>query len=143
MPTRPNDLRKTLFRLAALIFIGFLIAVVVIADRGEGGNWWPFIGQIPLGDKLGHVGLIGTLGFLCNLAFTDRRATSLPRFITRTTWVLLAVVSLEEIAQAFIPTRSFDPIDWLADMIGLAVGQTLALTILKFSSKEPHPRERN
>ncbi len=143
MPARPDFLRKILFRLAALIFIGFLIAVVVIADRGEGGNWWPSIGQIPLGDKLGHVGLIGTLGFLCNLAFPDRRALSLPRLITRTTWVLLAVVSLEEIAQAFIPTRSFDPIDWLADMIGLASGQTLALTILKFSSKEPQTRERN
>jgi VanZ family protein len=85
--------------------------------------------------------LIGTLGFLCNLAFPDRRPSSLPRFITRTTLVLLAVVSLEEVAQAFIPVRSFDPVDWLADVIGLATGQALALTFLRTSTKKPLSQE--
>jgi VanZ family protein len=55
--------------------------------------------------------------------------------------VLLTVISAEEIAQAFIPFRSFDLIDWLADLIGLATGQTLALGILKTSAKKPIPLE--
>jgi VanZ family protein len=141
MSAMPFDIRKILLRFAALAFIGFLIAVVVIADRGKGNEWWPFIQDIPMGDKLGHVGLFGTLAFLCNLAFPDRRPSPLPRFITRTTLVLLTVISAEEIAQAFIPFRSFDLIDWLADLIGLATGQTLALGILKTSAKKPIPLE--
>lgn len=119
-----------LARAISLGFMLFLLAVVVIANRGEGNDWWPFLNHIPYGDKVGHVGLFGVLSLLCNLAFPNRRPTRLPAFITKTTFVLLVIISLEEISQAFIPTRSLDPFDWLADLLGLACGQTLALVIL-------------
>ena len=119
-----------LIRAAALGFVAFLIAAVVIADRGEGAKWWPFLDHIPYGDKFGHIGLFGTLGFLCNLAFPNRRASRLPDFITKTTLVLLVIVTLEELSQAFIPSRTLDLFDWLADLTGLLAGQTLALAVL-------------
>ena len=114
----------------ALGFILFLLAVVVIANRGEGNHWWPFLSRIPYGDKAGHVGLFGALSLLCNLAFPNRRPNRLPAFITKTTLVLLIIISLEELSQAFLPTRSLDLFDWLADLLGLALGQTLALAII-------------
>jgi VanZ family protein len=120
--------KPRLIRAFALGFILFIIAVVVIADRGEGNDWWPFLGRIPFGDKAGHVGLFGTLALLCNLAFPNRRPSA---FITKTTLVLLAIISLEEISQAFIPGRTLDLSDWLADLLGLACGQTLALAMLR------------
>ena len=43
--------------------------------------------------------------------------------------ILLALLSLEELAQAFIPTRTCDFFDWLADLAGLALGQAAASTI--------------
>ena len=110
----------------ALAFISFLIVVIGIADHGDGERWWPFIGHIPYGDKIGHLGLIGTLSLLCNIAFHPQPRPWLPRVITFTTWVLLVFLTLEEIAQAFIPTRTCDLYDWLADLAGLAVGQWLA-----------------
>ena len=55
-------------RIAALAFIAFMITIITIADRGEGSRWWGFIERIPYGDKVGHLGLIGTLSLLCNLA---------------------------------------------------------------------------
>lgn len=113
-------------RAAAFGFIAFLIAVVFIANRGEGNQWWPFIERIPYGDKLGHIGLFGTLCFLCNLAFPSRRFGRRPFLITLTTLVLLSIITLEEISQLFSPYRHFDTIDWLADLIGLAAGQTAA-----------------
>jgi VanZ family protein len=70
------------------------------------------------------------LCLLCNLAFPNQRPSRLPSFITKTTFVLLVIITLEEISQAFIPSRSLDPIDWLADMLGLACGQSAALAIL-------------
>jgi hypothetical protein len=128
-------LKANLIRLAALGFIAFLIAAVVIANRGEGAQWWSFIHEIPYGDKLGHIGLFGTLSFLCNLAFPSRRFGRQPFLITLTTLVLLTIVSLEELSQAFIPTRSFDVLDWLADLIGIAAGQTAADLCKRLSGK--------
>ncbi len=111
---------------AACGFIGFFIWIIVIADKAEGVPWWLFIHQIPFGDKVGHFGLVSVLSFLCNLAFA-RREVHQPRFITRTTWVLLVLLSLEELSQGFIPHRQLDFFDWLADLAGLAVGQFVAM----------------
>ena len=119
-------MKANLIRAAALGFIAFLIAVVLIANRGEGGQWWPFLEHIPYGDKLGHIGLFGTLSFLCDLAFPGRRFGRRRLFITTTTIVLPTIISLEELSQLFIPFRNFDILDWLADLIGLAAGQTAA-----------------
>jgi hypothetical protein len=119
-------MKLTLARIAAGAFIILLIAIIVIADRGEGSRWWAFIDVIPCGDKFGHLFLIGTLSLLCNLAIPARPTAWLPRFITLTTLVLLILLSLEELAQAFIPTRNCDFFDWLADLAGLALGQAAA-----------------
>ena len=120
-----------LLRLLAGCFILFMFLIVTIANRGEGDRWWSFIHAIPYGDKLGHVGLMGALCLLCNLAFTPRRFRVLPAFITRVTFVLFALVTLEELSQAFIPARSCDPLDWLADLVGLTLGQLAATAIRK------------
>lgn len=125
-------------RIAALAFGLFIIAAVIIANRGEGSSWWPFLHHIPYGDKLGHIGLFGTLSFLCNLAFPAFRLRFLPHFITATTFVLLTLVSLEELTQAFIPSRSCDLIDWLADLIGLALGQFVATLCFPTNAKPIH-----
>ena len=38
-------MKGILRRAAAIAFIVFLSWVIVIADRGEGGRWWSFIGS--------------------------------------------------------------------------------------------------
>jgi hypothetical protein len=118
---------RALVRGAAIAFILFFIAVIVIADRGEGGRWWAFLMSIPGGDKLGHVGLVGILCLLCNLALPWRSHSRLPAAISLTTAVLLTLLTLEEIAQAFLPHRTCDFGDWIADLAGLALGQWVAL----------------
>ena len=100
----------------------------MIADRGIGTPWWSFIERIPFGDKLGHLGLIGTMSFLCNLAFPSRKLAGL---ITVTTLILLIALSLEELSQGWIKGRHLDLFDWLADLVGLAIGQLLAMGLRK------------
>ncbi|MEP2777082.1 MAG: VanZ family protein [Luteolibacter sp.] len=124
-------MKRTLIRVAAVAFILFIISAVVIADRGEGDNWWAFIHDIPYGDKFGHVGLMGTLCFLCNLAFPCQSFKIPTDLVTPATLAVFILVSLEELSQAFIPNRSCDWLDWLADIIGIFLGQTAALLILR------------
>ncbi len=130
-------MKRTLVRTAALAFIVFFIIIIRIADRGEGNLWWAFIGSIPYGDKVGHLGLVGMLSLLCNLAIPPRPATRWTRCITLTTWVLLVLLSLEELAQAFIPTRTCDLFDWLADLAGLVLGQSAASLLRRWVARDP------
>ena|SRR6478672_1701061 len=113
---------------AAVSFIVFFIWIVTIADKGESTPWWSFIERIPYGDKLGHLCLIGTMSFLCNLAIPSRKLW----FATLTTFFLLLVLSLEELSQAFIKTRHLDLFDWLADLAGLGIGQLVAMKLPGF-----------
>lgn len=123
-----RSILRSLATLAAAGFVIFFIWIVVIADRGNGTPWWSFIiDRIPCGDKLGHLGLIGMMSFLCNLAFPSRKSGFLPRFITLTTLILLVLLSMEELSQGFIKTRHLDFYDWLADLSGLALGQFIAM----------------
>ena len=131
MNEQPDPMKPTLARIAAGAFIILLIAIIVIADRGEGSRWWAFLEHVPCGDKAGHLVLIGTLSLLCNLAIPSRRGPGWARIITLTTLVLLVMLSLEELAQAFISTRTCDFFDWLADLAGLALGQATATALLK------------
>ncbi len=128
MPLTPGirNANRDFLRIVAGGFILFMLVIVTIANRGEGHRWWSFIHGIPYGDKLGHVGLMGTLCLLCNLAFPPRRFRFLPVAVTRVTFILFVIVTLEELSQTFISTRSCDPLDWLADLAGLAVGQIAA-----------------
>ena len=117
--------------LAALIFAMFFVSIIAIANRGDGPNWWPFIERLPLGDKIGHLGLVGALSLLCNFAFRFRQPTWLPRVVTPVSFILLVLLTSEELSQAFIPSRTCDPFDWLADLLGIACGQWLAIRMGK------------
>jgi VanZ family protein len=120
-------MKRHLAVFSAIACIVFFITIVIIANRGEGDQWWGFVGRIPYGDKLGHLGLTGTLSFLCNLALPSRELKIRRlRYITWPTLVLGFLISVEEFSQAFIPTRTCDAVDWLADLTGLAVGQMVA-----------------
>lgn len=124
-------MKHHLIRTAALSFILFLITAITIANRGQGGNWWAFIHHIPYGDKIGHIGLMGTLSFLCNLAFPRPSVKILTIPATPATLIVLTLVTLEELSQAFLPNRNCDLLDWLADLLGIALGQITALLILR------------
>jgi polysaccharide biosynthesis protein VpsQ len=117
--------RQPLAMIAAAGFTGFFIWIIIIADKGEGVPWWSFIEHIPRGDKVGHFALVGTLSYLCNLAFT-RWTVGRAWSVTSVTKWLLVLIALEEFSQGFIPHRHLDFLDLLADLAGLAAGQILA-----------------
>lgn len=108
-----------LTRLAALAFLLFIVWVVYMANAGHSSVFFDFVAAIPYGDKLGHVGLFGTLTFLTVLASKFAGWTlNNTRLYFGAIAVTLFVIS-EKINQAFIPSRTFDFADLSADAVGI------------------------
>lgn len=80
---------------------------------------------LPL-DKAAHFVMYGLLGILATIGW--RKARGQPRLF----WILLLaslVGVVDEVNQRFVPHRSSEVTDWLADVAGIGVG---ALLILRY-----------
>ena len=120
------SIRRWIARGAFVTYAALFVAIVAIADRGHGDRYWHFIRSIPFGDKLGHLGLVGTLSLLLNLALGRRKAPGRLGFAMLGSVIVLAVMSLEELSQIIVSTRTFDVFDWLANLAGTVVGEMMA-----------------
>lgn len=114
------------FPLLCLGFTAFLVIIVYLADTGQGQKYWAFLGRIPGGDKLGHFFLFGTLAMLADLSSPGWRWRPRGWSLPIGGLVVLAAATLEEISQAWLPTRTFDLIDLSADALGIAAAALAA-----------------
>ncbi|MEK7950152.1 hypothetical protein [Luteolibacter soli] len=124
-----------LIRLAFVLFTSAFVSLVVLADRGQIGMIWEFIAKVPFGDKLGHVGLVGTLTVLSNLQLKRRKAGPL----MLGSLIVLTCMMLEEGSQYFFPARSFDGYDALANLIGVICGEGLVRMLPRRPTKQDQP----
>ncbi len=118
-------MHRLLLRITFVLFTTAFLSIIVIADRGHADLFWNLVGRVPCGDKLGHLGLVGTLSFLLNLLLEGRRAPGRWSPMMLGSLLLLVFMTLEEASQAFIPHRSFDLLDGLANIIGVFCGEGL------------------
>ncbi len=129
---------RLLVRLAFLLFAAGFVSILVIANRGRADLFWQLVGTVPCGDKLGHLGLVGTLAFLLNLVLDRRRAFRSGNGLMLGSLLVLVFMTLEEASQAFIPCRSFDLVDGLANVVGVFCAEGL-LRMLPSRSSPPSP----
>ena len=89
---------------------------------------WFFNGvnNVPFGDKVGHVLLIGTLAFLFNSALSWRTATVGFKKLQIGGLVILLLITAEEISQIWIPFRTFDLGDLAANYTGILLAELLS-----------------
>lgn len=91
----------------------------------------------PLQDKVAHAILYGVLAALCARALRQGIGWS-PRAALAGAWVLAAAYGVtDELHQLWVPLRSADPADWLADAIGAAIG----LAALRWTAPEYRDHE--
>jgi hypothetical protein len=128
---------RPLLRLAFVLFTTGFISIIVLADSGRAGGLWTFLGAFPGGDKLGHLGLVGTLSLLLNLLLEGRRAPYPCNRIMLGSLLLLVAMTLEEASQAFIPHRNFDLLDGLANIAGVFCGEGLVRMLPARRPREP------
>ncbi len=101
-------------KILTLLFSAFLILCVFNANSGGAYVDLSWVGEIPAGDKIGHLGLYGILGGLISL--------SLKESVHRRSCVLMLaalIIGLEEGSQYHLVERTFDLIDLLCSYIGL------------------------
>lgn len=92
--------------------------------------------RLPL-DKLAHLGMYGTLGVLSARGWA--RAGRRPPVV-----VVLAIGAaagaLDEWNQRQVASRTADPLDWLADLVGVALGFALAAWLMRRSARKARNR---
>ncbi len=109
-----------------ILFLLFVLGIIAGADSGRLRWFLDWVGGIPLGDKVGHVFLIGTLAFLLNAALSGRVVNS-ERFRFQLGGVIVFVlITVEEFSQIWIPSRTFDLKDLAANYIGIFCAEMLA-----------------
>lgn len=91
----------------------------------------PGLFSIPHLDKVAHVILFGGLGLFWNLYFHFRKTTTI-----YTPWIILLLlaaygVAVEYFQVNFIPNRSFDTGDIIADIFGAVCGYFATIILLR------------
>jgi VanZ family protein len=108
-------------KVAALAFFLFLLTVAYWADSGTMPHLLKLVYAFPNGDRLGHFVLYGILAYLVSAAFPTRRVRIGTWHLPLGVVIALALATVEEFSQIFIPTRTADPIDLAAGYLGIFV----------------------
>lgn len=112
-------------KLAALLFLGFLLLVILAANTGKIPSFIRDLYRFPGGDRVGHFILYGTLAYLLVRAFPRR--LQMGRLSPAVTSLLAAALALaEEFSQLFSPRRSPDLLDLACGLLGILLADRLA-----------------
>ena len=106
-------------------YVIFFIAVLIGADSGYLHQWVPDALTDTWWDKAGHVFFGGLLAVLANEALRYRFFKFGERRILVGTLIVVFLISIEEFLQQYLPTRSFEILDLVADYSGIVVAECL------------------
>ncbi|CAA6804085.1 MAG: Unknown protein [uncultured Sulfurovum sp.] len=107
---------RILLPLSFFLFIGFII---YLADTADHNFAFRVIGQIPYGDKLMHGLLYGVMALLLNYGLNFKSQKILGFNMQVGALLVLAFAGLEEISQYWLPSRTCDMFDFVADTVGV------------------------
>lgn len=113
-------------RILTAVYVVALVAVVILAGGSAGPRLFAPVRALPLGDKLGHFLLMGTLSLLVNLCLSCRAVRVAGARLLLGSVVVLASVAAEEFSQLFLRRRSFDLLDLAFDALGVFLFGRLA-----------------
>ena len=119
--TGPRRVRSTLARaVPAVAWAAVIFAGSAVPGTDVPGGW----------SVQGHLGEYAVFGALVLLALARSGAER------RAAWMALAICSAyavtDEFHQSFVPGRMPDPLDWVADTVGSAVGISAALVAVRW-----------
>ena len=114
---RINKLRL-LLPLSFFLFISFII---YLADTADYNFAFRVIGNIPNGDKLMHGLLYGVMALLLNYSLNFKSKKIFGFNIQVGAIIVLTFAGLEEITQYWLPSRTCDVFDFVADTVGVVV----------------------
>jgi polysaccharide biosynthesis protein VpsQ len=111
-------------------WVGFVGGVIVCADTGHMRGFLGWVNSLPLGDKAGHLFLIGMTAHFLNFALGFRAWRIRRCSPQQGGLIVLAVITVEELSQIWIPLRTFDRGDLLANGLGVFLAELAARRIM-------------
>ncbi|MGB2740217.1 MAG: VanZ family protein [Cognaticolwellia sp.] len=129
-----SNMYKVILILSAT-FLGFILWIIYLANTAQPSVFFNFVASIPYGDKVGHFCLFGFLSLGANFVFKLKKfSLGLFNVYWGSAAVLFFVV-IEELSQYFIPNRTLDATDLIADFLGIIVFNFITLFISLYSYK--------
>jgi VanZ family protein len=120
----------------AVLFFSFLMWIIISADLSAPNFFVQLAGSVPYGDKIGHVGLYATLALLLNVATQARQLNIGGRRVHIGVLLTLGFALLEEGSQLFFPSRNFELMDMLADLLGVAMAAWLTTLYCRWRPRQ-------
>ena len=108
-------------KLTAIIFAILLIILVTLANLGLGSSFYTLINFIPGGDKTGHFLLFGFMSYFLNSALNGKMINFYSIKVLKGSLILMLVITIEELSQYFIPSRTFSWLDLTASYLGVYI----------------------
>ena len=109
---------RVLLPLSFFLFIGFII---YLADTANYNFAFRMIGAIPNGDKLMHALLYGLMAVFLNYGLNFKSYKIWGFNMQMGAIIVLTFAGLEEISQYWLPSRTCDIVDFVADTIGVII----------------------
>lgn len=117
--------KQGLFIGAFLLFLGSVLVIIVLADRGSMPALVYRLYGFPGGDKVGHFVLMGILAGLAGLALPNPRLRmGLYTFPVSAAWVAIGA-AVEELSQVFFVTRHAGWLDLSFSLAGVVAAAWL------------------
>ena len=107
---------RVILPLGFFIFISFII---YLADTADYNFAFRVIGHIPYGDKIMHGLLYGVMALLLNYGLDFKSVKAFGFNMQVGAIIVLTFAGLEEITQYWLPSRTCDIWDFVADMVGV------------------------
>ena len=118
--------------LLSLIFFSFILWIIYLANTGQSSIFFRLIATIPYGDKVGHFCLFGLLSLGANVLFKLKSYRIAKFNIYAGSIFVLSFALIEELSQYFIPSRTLDIFDLLADLSGVVIFHFITKGLSKF-----------
>ena len=114
-------------RLTRNSYPGILCGIVILILTGLPGSLFPRVKPVIGLDKVAHILMYATFAFLCLWGYRKQFVTNGIEYRKRAMWlavvISIAYGGLTELMQEFfVPTRTGDWIDFLADILGTGLG---------------------
>ena len=122
-----NHLRPSFQRLHFTACVGLLTVVswaLLSPNPFAAVRYTPLSALRTVSDVLLHCSAYGLLSFVCYLSVANSRNAGAKRILLG---LLIAHGISSELLQALVPNRNCDPLDGMANMLGIAIG-TIAVT---------------
>lgn len=123
--------RRLFITIFAALFLVFTVWIIHEANIGRDNFIFKTVRATPYGDKIGHFFLAGTLTLIANFLLKYRFLNLKSLILPYGSLLILAIAILEESSQNFLPTRTLDIKDALANFAGILAFSIPAILVAR------------